>query len=142
MLREIKVKYSTPKMGETIKAPEMAAKYLRNVFGDEIEYREIMVALYFNRMKKIIGHHIVSMGGQSETTCDPKIVFGVALKCKADSIILSHNHPSGDPSPSYGDIAMTKRMVEGGQLLGVDINDHIIVTTKSFNSMRRSTDIW
>ena len=67
---------------------------------------------------------------------DAKLVYSVALKCNASSIIVAHNHPSGNPEPSDEDIAVTKQLIEAGEIMGVEILDHIILGVNKFISLR------
>jgi DNA repair protein RadC len=76
---------------------------------------------------RVIAYHEVSRGTLDATLVHPREVFKVALLANAAAIILTHNHPSGDPSPSPDDVQLTRRLVEAGVLLGVEVLDHIIV---------------
>lgn len=78
----------------------------------------------------------VSVGSLNASIVHPREVFAEAIKNKAASVIFSHNHPSGDPEPSEDDIVMTKRLVEAGKILGIEVVDHIIVTKNSFSSFK------
>jgi DNA repair protein RadC len=76
----------------------------------------------------------ISQGGIAGTVADPKIIFAVALKACASGIILSHSHPSGESSPSEADIKLTRKLVEVGKLLDINVFDHIIVCSESYFS--------
>ncbi len=78
----------------------------------------------------------VSIGSLNASIVHPREVFAEAIKNKAASVIFSHNHPSGDPEPSEGDLVMTKRLVEAGKILEIEVIDHIIVTSNSFLSFK------
>ena len=78
----------------------------------------------------------VSVGSLNASIVHPREVFAEAIKNKAASVIFSHNHPSGDPEPSEDDIVMTKRLVEAGKILGIEVVDHIIVTKNGFSSFK------
>ncbi len=111
------------------------ADLLRTIFdADLLEWREEMILLCLNRMNKVIGYYKVSSGGVAGTVCDPKIIFTVALNCGATSIILSHNHPSGNLKPSQADIDMTKRIKAGGKILDIEVLDHVIITAEGYYS--------
>jgi len=99
-----------------------------------IDLREEFNILLLNRANKVLGIYQVSTGGMSGTVVDPKLIFGVALKAGASSIILTHNHPSGNLKPSAEDLKVTKRLVECGKLLDLPILDHMIITSESFFS--------
>ena len=91
------------------------------------EAEEVFMILCLNTKNKVVGVFEVSRGTISSSMVHPREVFKRALLCNATSIILAHNHPSGDPTPSREDIEMTKRLAEAGELLGVKVLDHIII---------------
>jgi len=78
----------------------------------------------------------VSVGSLNASIVHPREVFAEAIKNKAASVIFVHNHPSGDPEPSQGDLLITKRLVEAGKILEIEVVDHIIVTSNSFLSFK------
>ncbi len=78
----------------------------------------------------------VSVGSLNASVVHPREVFAEAIKNKAASVIFVHNHPSGDPEPSEDDLEMTKRLVESGKILGIEVVDHISVTKDSFFSFK------
>lgn len=90
--------------------------------------------LLLNRANGIISKQKISVGGISGTVVDPKIIFGLALNESASAIILCHNHPSGNLVPSQQDIDITRKLKEGGKLLDILVQDHIIVGNKSYFS--------
>ncbi len=77
---------------------------------------------------------LLSKGGTSGTVVDVKLLFAVVLKCNASGIIICHNHPSGNCKPSQNDIALTKKVKSGAELLDVQFVDHIIITKDNFYS--------
>ena len=89
--------------------------------------REHFVMIALDTKNKIIGFHVVSIGTLNETLTHPREIFKAAFMMNAARIILAHNHPSGDPTPSDLDIAITKRLCTAGRLLDVPVLDHIIV---------------
>ena len=99
-----------------------------------IEFQEQFKVLLLNRANKAIGICEISTGGVSGTVADPKLIFAAALKACASSIILSHNHPSGNLSPSQSDIDLTRKLMEGGKLLEIQVLDHIILTVEGYYS--------
>jgi DNA repair protein RadC len=109
-----------------------AARILQPIIAD-LAHEEFHV-LHLNRAHKLIGHRKISMGGVSGTVVDPKIIFSGALELKASSIIVSHNHPSGNLKPSEQDIQLTKKLREGGRNLEITVLDHIIIAGTSFYS--------
>ena len=128
---EIKVSYfSKIKMDE---APQIfnsrdAFKiFIANWNLNELELRESFKVMLLNRKNLVKGIYTVSDGGVSGTVADPKLIFSVALKTMASSIVLAHNHPSSNISPSQTDLSLTRRLREAGKLLEIDVTDHIII---------------
>lgn len=76
----------------------------------------------------------ISQGGLSGTLADPKVIFAVALKACASGMILAHNHPSGELSPSDADISLTRKLKSGGDILQINVHDHLIVSRYGFYS--------
>ncbi len=79
---------------------------------------------------------VLSVGSLNLSIMEPRSIFRSALAKNADSVVLAHNHPSGDPEPSDGDVEVTKRILEAGRLLGVEVRDHVIIGDGKFFSMR------
>jgi len=111
-----------------------AAEVLRSVWSNQIEYREEFIILCLNRANKVLGYSKISSGGTAGTVADPKIIFQIALKANASSIILAHNHPSGNTEPSESDRKHTAKLRKAGSLLDIQVLDHIIITAESFKS--------
>lgn len=99
-----------------------------------LEMQEEFKILLLNRANKVLGIYGVSKGGMAGTIADPKIIFSTALKSSSSSIILSHNHPSGNLNPSQADIDLTKKLQQAGNLLDIAVVDHIILAGDSFYS--------
>jgi DNA repair protein RadC len=90
--------------------------------------------LLLDRASRVIGCYEVSLGGFAGTVADPKVIFAVALKSCASSIILAHNHPSGNLKPSQSDINLTQKLIQAGKYLEIDVLDHIILTSEGYYS--------
>jgi DNA repair protein RadC len=90
--------------------------------------------LFLNRANRIISKQQISTGGMSGTVADPRMIFKAALDQKALSIILCHNHPSGNTQPSTADIQLTKNIVEAGKVLEISVLDHVIITQNGYYS--------
>ena len=103
---------------------------LRPFFVEYMEHREAMFALLMNRGNQVLGVIRLSEGGTSGTVVDLKILFQSAILANASSIIISHNHPSGQLKPSQADIDITKKIVEAGKLFDIMCLDHLILTTE------------
>ena len=101
---------------------------------NKIELVEQFSILLLDRCNSCIGISTISQGGISACIVDPKIVFATALKARASSIILAHNHPSGNLKPSEADKTITKSLVAGGHILDLKVLDHLIVTPRSYYS--------
>jgi DNA repair protein RadC len=142
---EITIKYKGSKKTELTRINSSADIYsiLKEMFNSEIiDWQEQVILICLNQYSKVIGYYKVSTGGVQGTVCDPKIIFTVALNCAGTtSIILSHNHPSGNLNPSNADIEMTKKIKAGGVLLDIQLLDHIIYTEDGFYSMRDECQI-
>lgn len=90
--------------------------------------------IYLNRANKLIYTGSVSIGGVTGTIADPKVIFKEALDRQACSVILCHNHPSGNAKPSQADIMLTRKMKQAGEMLDIQVIDHLIVTDKGYYS--------
>ncbi|HKG08306.1 MAG TPA: JAB domain-containing protein [Pedobacter sp.] len=99
-----------------------------------IELIEEFKILLLNRRNKVLGLVDISVGGISATYVDAKVIFAVALKSGASGVILCHNHPSQELQPSQADIALTRKLQEGGKLLDILILDHLIVSGDGYYS--------
>jgi len=115
--------------GKRVTDPEVVAKIGAAYLADTD--REHMVAIFLNSANKIIGLHTVSTGILNASLCHPREVFKAAILANAASLILMHNHPSGEVEPSAEDKRMTRRLVECAKLMDVPILDHIIVNTET-----------
>lgn len=102
--------------------------------NNKLEFVEQFKIMLTNRANKVLGIFEVSTGGVSGTVADPKLIFAAAIKAAASGLILAHNHPSGNLSPSQADIDLTRKLKEGGRLLEVQLLDHIILTTEGYYS--------
>ncbi|MES3019713.1 MAG: DNA repair protein RadC [Bacteroidota bacterium] len=99
----------------------------------DLNHEEFWILL-LNRANRITSKHLISKGGQAGTIADPKIIFNIALENHAASIILAHNHPSGNLKPSHSDLELTKKLRSAGQFLDLPILDHLIITDQGFLS--------
>jgi DNA repair protein RadC len=106
--------------------PESAA-LLANLAKSADDDKEHMWAILLNTLNRYLLHTLVSMGTQSASLVHPREVLGPALCEGAASIVLIHNHPSGDPTPSREDLRLTRQLAEAARLLDVTLHDHIIV---------------
>lgn len=116
----------------TITSSQDTYEYLRPYLLD-VPYEEFWVLL-LNRANHVIRAEKISQGGVAGTVADPKLIFKAALDRLASSIILAHNHPSGNRRPSQADIALTRKLREAGNLLDLPILDHLIFCGDTFYS--------
>jgi DNA repair protein RadC len=121
MIKESRMTYDY----ENIKGPKIIAEIFRKYIGDAD--REHAVVACLDSKNKINSLTTVSIGSLNSGIIQPREVFKTAILSNSASIILAHNHPSGDPNPSSEDIQSTLRLVEAGQILGIDVLDHIIL---------------
>lgn len=100
--------------------------------------KEYFVALFLNARNQVICREDVSVGSLNASLVHPREVFAPAVGSSAASVILAHNHPSGDVTPSREDIELTRRMVQAGEIMGIEILDHLIVGSERFLSMKEA----
>lgn len=98
--------------------------------------KEYFLCLYLNARNQVIHKEVISIGSLSASIVHPREVFQVAVYHSAASIILAHNHPSGDVSPSEDDVELTRRLAKAGEIMGIEVLDHIIITTADFLSLK------
>jgi len=109
----------------------------RRARSDVREWRkECFLAYYLDTRNRHIGGDEVSVGSLDTTLAHPREVFERAIRAGAASIIVVHNHPSGDPTPSDDDIRLTRRLIEAGKILGIRLLDHIVVSRDAHYSFR------
>jgi DNA repair protein RadC len=119
------VRENEPAIRERLDTPEATAALARRVIPDD--GREHFVALLLDSQNRLNGVHHVSTGSLSASIVHPREVLGPAIREGAAHLLLAHNHPSGDPTPSREDIALTSQLSEGARLLGLKIHDHLII---------------
>lgn len=118
----------------TIRSPHDAA----DILTEQLRYlqKEHFVCLFLNTKNHVIAQETLSMGSLNASIVHPREVFRAAIKCSSASIICAHNHPSGDPTPSPEDISLTRRLLEAGEIVGIDVLDHLIIGDDGFVSMK------
>src|SRR5699024_2851760 len=98
--------------------------------------QENFVVLFLNTKNQVIHRKTVFVGSLNASIVHPREVFREAVKWSAASIVVAHNHPSGDPSPSQEDIHVTRRLVESGKMIGIELLDHLIIGDRKFVSLK------
>ena len=118
----------------TMRTPEDVVGY----FGPKLRdlRKEHFIVVYLNAAKIMIGYKTISMGGQTSTVVDTPEVMRNAIMNDANSIVVLHNHPSGNVRPSESDLKLTYRIKESGKLLGIPLEDHIIIGGFDYTSLR------
>jgi DNA repair protein RadC len=140
-LRELTLRYSAVNdaggspllVGKTIERPSDAAPALVSLLQHEAV--EVFVVLCLSTKRRVLGYYEVSRGTLDSTLVHPRDVFKVAVLANAAAIIAAHNHPSGDPSPTREDLAVTRRLVSAGEILGIEVLDHIVIGDEGWVSL-------
>jgi DNA repair protein RadC len=117
-----------------LKSPEDVAAVVKSKLKGK--KREHFWVLCLDTRNRLINDKLVSIGSLDTSIVHPREVFKEAVSSSAASVIFVHNHPSGDPEPSKEDIELTKRLVQAGEIIGIDVLDHIIVCDKSYLSLK------
>ena len=118
----------------TVKSPDDAVKAAKNQLKGK--KKEHFLVLCLDTRNHLININKVSIGSLDCSIVHPREVFKEAISSSAASVIFVHNHPSGDPTPSEDDIKLTKRLVEAGEIIGIEVLDHIIICDKDHLSMK------
>lgn len=119
--------------------PQKAADYWRLHIATAVSFSpdvETFAVLHLNTRRKVRGHHVVSTGILDSVLVHSREVFRDAIVANASAIILLHNHPSGDPSPSEADIRTTRDLIRAGQLLKIEVLDHVVVGSGRHASLK------
>lgn len=118
----------------TISSPRDVADLL----FEQLRYlqKEHFVCLFLNTKNHVIGQETLSIGSLNAAIVHPREVFRAAIKCSSASIICAHNHPSGDPAPSPEDIQLTRRLMEAGSIVGIEVLDHIVIGDGKYVSLK------
>ena len=125
------------KPGQTCRTPEDAGKLLEDIAPLA---QEAFVVLTLNTKHHVLDRHMITLGILDASLVHPREVFRVAIQDGAAAVILAHNHPSGDPTPSAEDIRITRQLVDAGKILQIEVLDHVIVGRgeRPFVSIRES----
>ncbi len=135
IVRELEVRYSNTGVevdGRRITTPDVAASIFRELIG--FDAQEVFCALLLDTRVRVLGYHEISRGTLTQSLVHPREVFKAAILANATAIIIGHNHPSGDPTPSPEDNKVTERMESAGKLIGIGVLDHVIIGEGSFHS--------
>ena len=116
-----------------ISCPADTIPFLTNI---KDEQREHFLCIYLNARNQVIQKETISVGSLSASIVHPREVFREAITHSSASVILAHNHPSSDVSPSKDDIELTRRLVKAGEIMGMEVLDHIVISASDFMSMK------
>lgn len=135
----------TPDEMNPCETPEHAVAYWRS-FVESHPYfdpeRECLVVMVLNTRRRIRGHYLVSIGTMDTLLVHPREIFRIAILAGASAIVIAHNHPSGQPDPSEADIKITRDLIRAGQLLKIEVLDHVVVGNPAFSSLRSLGYFW
>lgn len=128
---DAKIVYNLVSPGETQKLdkPELVSEYLKSAY-DQNPLQEMFYAVYLNRKNRPLGRHLIRMGTLTSTVVGAREIFRGAILAGASALIVSHNHPSGDPAPSTPDLHVTRQLREAAKILDIELLDHVVVGTK------------
>ncbi len=121
------------KQSVTIKSPKDLHRSYHTLFDNQV--RERFVVFWLNSANKVIGFEIITEGLLNTSLTHPREIFRGAIVATAASIIIAHNHPSGNSEASDEDVRVTRQIVEAGKIVGIPVHDHIIFTNETFNSL-------
>lgn len=128
-----------PEQMQICEEPQQVADYWRMHIATHPYFNpdcECLVALLLNTRRRVKGHHLVSIGTMDTLLVHPREVFRTAIVICASAIALAHNHPSGDPTPSEADAKVTRDLIRAGQLLKIEVVDHVIIGGTNHSSLR------
>jgi DNA repair protein RadC len=130
----------TPDALQLCDTPDKAAEYWKRHIAEGNPYFnpecECLAVLLLNTRRRVKGHYLVSIGTQDCLLIHPREIFRLAIIIAANALLVMHNHPSGDATPSEADIRATRDLIRAGQLLKMEVLDHLIVGTGNFCSLR------
>ena len=132
----VKEKVGRYELPRKIESPEDAYEAIKTITNVQEEAQEVFGIFILNTKNKIVAVHEISRGTLNSSMVHPREVFKPAVLHNASAIICFHNHPSGDPEPSRDDIEVTKRLVEAGKIMEIEVFDHIIVGDDRYVSLK------
>lgn len=133
---EKEVSVNRPDLVTIIKSPDDVSYFAKSHLRIHEESEEYLYMICMNTKNRIIGVFELSHGSVNSSIFSVREIFQKALLANAVGIILMHNHPSGDPSPSREDVEVTKRAAEAGKIIGIQVLDHIIIGDHSYASLK------
>jgi len=143
-LRELTIRYTVKRSGDGapalvmpyVRTPSHCAATLIRLLEDEPS--EVFAIVCLNTKLRVLAYHEVSRGSLDSSLAHPREVFRAAILANAAGIILVHNHPSGDPTPSPDDVGLTQRLRAAGTVLGIDVLDHLVIGDGQYYSFKET----
>ena len=132
LIKDHTISYRT---GSLILSPQQVYELVTEYLQDTD--REQFVAIFLDSRSEVIGMNTVSVGTLTESLVHPREVFKGAILANAASVIVAHNHPSGDHFPSEADLTVTAKLKESGRILGIPLEDHVVIGRKAFTSFKQ-----
>ncbi len=132
---ELGRRYFSPQPAQQILKPQ---DVLSQVTAIRSSHREHLLVLYLNARYELLAKQTIAIGSLNTNAVEARDIFAQAITLPCRSLILVHNHPSGNAQPSYDDLETTKKLQAAGELLGIEVADHLIVTAQSHHSFRDS----
>ena len=129
----------TPENLQMCDTPDKAAEYWQRHITSHPHFNpecECFVVLMLNTRRRVKGHYLVSIGTMDTILVHPREVFRLAIMTSAAAIVLMHNHPSGESTPSEADITVTRDLIRAGQLLKIEVLDHVVIGKPNHTSLR------
>jgi DNA repair protein RadC len=129
----------TPEQMQVCDTPEKAVEYWAAHIGSSVQFNqecESFFVLILNTRRRVRGHHLVSTGTMDTILVHPREVFRISIIAGAAAVVLMHNHPSGEPQPSEADIKVTRDLIRAGELVKIEVLDHVIVGNPNHCSLR------
>lgn len=129
----------SPKLGQILSTRD-AGEWLMKEMSDL--HQEYLVVIFLNTKNEIIRKQTIFKGSLNSSVAHPREIFKEAVKYPTARLIIAHNHPSGDTTPSQADIQFTHRMIDCGELMGIDLLDHLIIGESTYLSLREESDVF
>lgn len=123
----------TGELGTPIRCPADAFAVVGPTLQGLVD--EELHGLFLDRRRRLLAHRTITRGSDAFTVVDPRQIFRIAVQCGAAAVLLAHNHPSGDPTPSRQDESVTRRVVGAGRMLGIPLVDHLVVAGDRYVSL-------
>lgn len=134
--RELEVRITHHAATQPIRNPKNAIAFMQRHLGDRP--REVFAVVHLDGRNQPTGFAIASMGSATSALVHPREVFAAAIREYASAVMLFHNHPSGDPTPSQEDRSLTQRLCNAGEIIGISVIDHLIVSERQYFSFNES----